>query len=460
MPARSVGPFSSARAWRLAALALAMLLPSLGTSIANVALPTLVERFGADIAQVQWVVIAYLLAVTTLIVGAGRLGDMFGRRRMLLAGIALFTIASLACALSPSLWFLIGARALQGAGSAFMMSLAVAAVTDTFAKEEIGRAMSLLGTVSAVGTALGPSLGGLLLASAGWPSLFAVIAALGAASFVVGVHFLERPSPSKAERPTYDVAGFLLLVVALGAYSLSMTSNIPPVACIVVAVMALALFIAIERRAAAPLVSLENLGDGAVTSALVALALVTTIVMATLVVGPFYLTGAAGLNAAQTGLVMSIGPGVSALVGVPAGRLIDRWGSQRATLSGLLLSIAGCLLMVVLPLQSAVAGYGVALAVITAGYALFQAANNTSVMKDAPSDRRGVFSALLGLSRNLGLVTGASAMGAVFASASAGIPSLTLEAGELTGLRVTFALCALLATLAAVISLAGRRRAS
>src|SRR5262245_34619972 len=123
---------------QLGALALTMLLPSLGTSIANVALPSLSQSFGADFAQVQWVVISYLLAVTTLIVGAGRLGDIFGRRRMLLAGIALFTIASLVCALAPSLMLLIAGRALQGAGAALMMSLAVALVGDAVANEQTG----------------------------------------------------------------------------------------------------------------------------------------------------------------------------------------------------------------------------------------------------------------------------------------------------------------------------------
>ena len=137
-------PSRAAYRWRLVALSLTMLLPSLGTSIANVALPSLRLSFDADFAQVQWVVISYLLAVTTLIVGAGRLGDIFGRRRILLAGIALFTIASVACALSPSLWFLIAARALQGTGAAFMMSLTIASVTDTLPREQTGRAMGLL----------------------------------------------------------------------------------------------------------------------------------------------------------------------------------------------------------------------------------------------------------------------------------------------------------------------------
>lgn len=451
------GPVRAAYRWRLAALSLTMLLPSLGTSIANVALPALRVSFGADFAQVQWVVISYLVAVTTLIVGAGRLGDIFGRRRMLLAGVALFTIASLACALSQLLWVLIAARALQGAGAAFMMSLTIASVADTLPREETARAMGLLGTVSAVGTALGPSIGGAMLAWAGWPWLFAVIAVLGGASLAIGARVLEGPARREPAQQQFDVAGLLLLIVALGAYALSMTSAASAAAYIVISAIALALFVAVELRASAPLVSIGSLKERALTSSLLALALVTTIVMATLVAGPFYLTGAAGLNAAEAGLVMSIGPGVSAITGAPAGRLIDHWGTRPIMLTGLVVSMGGCLLMVLLPVPFGVLGYGVALAFVTAGYALFQAAGNTSVMNDAPAGRRGVSSALLGLSRNLGLVTGASAMGAVFANASKGLPLLGLAAGALTGLQVTFALGAMLAAAATAIILVSPR---
>src|SRR5690606_24352698 len=140
-----------------------MLLASLGTSIANVALPAFADAFDASFQHIQWVVLAYLLAITTLIVGAGRLGDLTGRRRLLLAGIALFTLASVLCGLAPTLWLLIAARAGQGAGAAIMMALTMAFVAETVPKEWTGTAMGLLGTMSAVGTALGPSLGGILI---------------------------------------------------------------------------------------------------------------------------------------------------------------------------------------------------------------------------------------------------------------------------------------------------------
>jgi MFS family permease len=132
-----------------------VLLASLGTSIANVALPSLARAFGAPLQQVQWVVLAYLLAITTLVVSAGRLGDLLGRRRLLLAGIGLFTAASWLCALAPTLGWLIAARALQGAGAALMMALGMAMVGGVVPKSRSGSAMGWLGTMSAVGTALG-----------------------------------------------------------------------------------------------------------------------------------------------------------------------------------------------------------------------------------------------------------------------------------------------------------------
>ena len=160
--------------WALTSLSLSMLLSSLGTSSANVALPALAEVFHASFQEVQWIVLAYLLAITTLIVSAGRLGDIIGRRRLMLAGIFLFTMASLLCGGAPALWLLIAARAAQGLGAAVMMALTMAFVGELVPKSRTGRAMGLLGTMSAIGTALGPSLGGVLISALGWRAIFLV----------------------------------------------------------------------------------------------------------------------------------------------------------------------------------------------------------------------------------------------------------------------------------------------
>ena len=165
------------------------------------ALPTLAQAFAASFQQVQWIVLAYLLASTTLIVSVGRLGDIAGRRRLLLTGIALFTVASVLCGAAPTLWLLIAARAVQGLGAAIMMALSMAFVGETVPKARTGGAMGLLGAMSAVGTALGPSLGGILIAGLSWRSIFLVNVPLSIAAFLLAVRSLpaDRARP-KAER--------------------------------------------------------------------------------------------------------------------------------------------------------------------------------------------------------------------------------------------------------------------
>ena len=435
----------------LACLSLAMLLSSLGTSIANVALPTLAEAFAAPFQQVQWVVLAYLLAITTLTVSAGRLGDLIGRRRLLLGGLATFTVAPVLCAVAPSLWLLVAARAAQGAGAAVMMTLTVAFVGETVPKERTGTAMGLLGTTSAVGTALGPSLGGLLIAGFGWPAIFLVNLPLGIAALLLAHRYLPADGGApRSDRAGFDTRGTLVLAGTLAAYALAMTTGRGDLgwmnaALLTVAAVGLGCFVAVQARVSSPLIRLAAFRNAVFSAGLTMNGLVSTVMMATLVVGPFYLARGLGLGEAVVGGVMSIGPAISVLTGVLAGRLVDRRGASRTLLAGLLAMAAGALGLAVLPPLFGLIGYIVAIAILTPGYQLFQAANNTTVMTDVRPDQRGVVSGMLSLSRNLGLITGASVMGAVFAVASGATDVATASPGAVaTGMRITFIMAALL----------------
>jgi MFS family permease len=187
--------------------------------------------------------------------------------------------------------------------------------------------------------------------------------------------------------------------------------------------------------------------------------LVSTVMMATLVVGPFYLSHALELKAALVGLVLSVGPFVAALTGLPAGRLVDRIGAQRMTIVGLLGIASGSFVLSMMPARFGIAGYIAPIVVITACYALFQTANNTAVMTDIRPDQRGVISGMLSLSRNLGLITGVSVMGAVFARATATIDITTARPAALaTGMRITFAVAAILIVAALAIAVGTYRR--
>ncbi|NYE25246.1 MFS family permease [Pigmentiphaga litoralis] len=483
---------------------MSMLLASLGSSIANVGLPAFAQAFGAPFGQAQWIVLAYLLSTTTLVVVAGRLGDQFGRRRVLVAGVTLFTAASGLCALAPSLSMLIIARALQGAGAAAMMALTLAFVGDLMPKASAGRAMGLLGAMSATGTALGPALGGLLLSVWGWPALFAVMLPPGAlAAWITWKHLpasasalapasaptptptpapasafasapvsVRSPSSAPASTPSLvptpnaspprvarassaaarlDAQGMLLLVLTLAAYALAMTLGrtsgsawTMPLLLATAAIGAIG-FIRAEARAAFPLIRLDVLQRPDVGSGFAFSAAVSTVAMATLVVSPFYLSAGLGLRPAQVGLVMSVGPIVAALLGAPAGRWVDRHGQAAMTRSGLIVMLAGCVLLAAIPVSFGVAGYLFALVPLTAGYAVFQTANNTAVMAAAGPNERGVIGGALGLSRNLGLISGASLMGAIFlAGAATTDPTSASPAAVAAGLRLTFLVAAAL----------------
>ena len=368
---------------------LAMLLASLGTSIDNIALPTLTVAFDASFSQVQAVVVAYLAALTISVVLAGRLGDQLGLKPMLLAGLAAFLIATLLCAAAPNLWLLVAARAMQGVGAAFMMTLSMALLRTSVDNGQVGRAMGLLGTMSALGTALGPALGGLIIPSAGWRGIF----------------WVQIP----------------LAIIAL--------------------VLAQAALPTEHSRTKVPAATLRSVLTIDLVPSLLVNLLVAAVMMTTLVVAPFYLKLRLGLTETLVGFVMTVGPVVAIASGVPSGRLVDAWGSHRVLIVGMAALSTGALLLAFLPDVLGLGGYVVSIIALTPGYQLFQAANNTHVLSDVPSNQRGTVSGLLSLSRNIGLVAGASIMGAVFAFGT-GTQSLTHANPEdvASGMRLTFLL--------------------
>lgn len=380
--------------WGLASLALATLLPSLGSSIANVALPKLAEDTASTFAEVQWVVLAYLVTMTTTLVFAGWAGDLLGHRRLLMLGLWLVTGASALGLVTPSLPLLVGARAIQGVGAAVLL-VAALVLADELAPERRGRAMGLLGSMSALGTALGPSVGGVLVSAFSSRGVFLTSAVLG-----LGVSWLAH-SQLGSSRPAIRVG----------------------------------------RSARAHMESLvAPLREPELRARLFANAAVSALLMATLVVGPFHLMGTFGLTAASTGAVMTVGPVMAALLGMPSGLLVERHGPERTTRLGLLGICSGALVLALVPPSWGIPGFVLPIVLITSSYALFQAANGVGVMRLAGPAQRGGASGALSLSRNLGLIAGAAVFGALHAS---------------VGLRTSFALGAVLTGLALAVFRSG-----
>lgn len=413
--------------WLQLSLGAGIFLAALGTSSANVALPQLAEYFAVSFASVQWVVLAYLLAITVLIVIVGRLSDLYGAKRLLFTGVLVFALASTACAVANSLPVLLVSRFVQGAGAAIMMSLSMALVPTVAPAGHAPRWIGFLASMSAIGTALGPALGGMVLHSLDWRGVFWLNVPFALLTAGLMWRMLPQDSASAAPRLRFDHRGAWLLAAALACYALAMTiavrwwhSGLLLLLCAGLGW----LFAKRQQRLQAstslhmPLIRLALFRLPTIRQGFVLNMVVMTVMMTTLVVGPFYLAQALGLSASAVGMVMAIGPAITALTAVPLAALSQRVGVQPFMQYALLTMVCGALAMSVVPHFAGTLGYVLALSVLTLGYASFQTANNSAVMTAAAADERGVVAGLLHLARNLGQLTGAAVMGAVFAHAA------------------------------------------
>jgi MFS family permease len=312
--------------------------------------------------------------------------------------------------------------------------------------------MGLLATMSATGTSLGPSLGGLLMTHVGWQAIFLLNVPLGLLNIWLVYRFLPADrAAGPGPRVAFDYSGSAVLVLTLAAYALAMTLEGFTVPLLLASLCGAGLFFMIEKKAKAPLIRLSLFAERRLSSSLALTLLVTTVMMTTLVVGPFYLHRGLGLGSTMVGVALSIGPLLSALGGVPAGRLVDRFGARRIVPGALFAMACGCSLLALLPMSLGLPAYLLPIAVVAVGYALFQAANNTGLMAGVRQEQRGVVSAMLGLARNLGLITGAAVMGAVFALA-AGDPTQAPATAIASGLHITFGVAVALMLMALIIS--------
>lgn len=449
----------------LLALGLSTLLPMLAGSMANMALPALGQAFAVPFASLRWVLVAYLLGLTSLTLVAGRLGDRFGRRRLLLWGLVLFALASLLCALAPgSGWlgfgWLLAARILQGMGAACMLALALALMGQLVPPARRGRAMGLLGTLSACGTALGPSFGGLLIDPLGWQAPFLLLVPLGLLALVAALIGLPEDEPGRKDEGI-NPGSLLALLTALFCYGVLLSVGGGHLLWLLpIAVLAAAIFVRSERNASTPLLPLALLHEPALRGGLLGSALVASVMVLTLLIGPFYLRGVFGLSLTEVGLWISGGPLLAACTGLPAGWLVDRIGSTLVVRLGLGIMLIATLGLVASPISWGPLGYLLPILLLTTGYALFQTANNSAVVGAASEQHRGAVAGLLTLSRNLGQLTGAAGLGGLFAALVGGGNLGGAGATALrSGMQLGFALAGLLIGLGLWVAGAQTRRA-
>ncbi|HEX4923997.1 MAG TPA: MFS transporter [Bdellovibrionales bacterium] len=347
----------------LITLALPVLLASAGTSMANIALPAIAESLDAPATNVRWVVTSYLAASTLLALLSGRLGDVLGPKRVLLAGLALFAVSAGLAGASSNLHTLLFARALQGAAASALFVLPLTFVAGTRAQS--GARVGWLTSMSAVGTASGPLAGGYLVAGLGWRSSFYFMAIAAAFALILSYRVLPAAERSSAQSQPARAKSRNARATGIGLH-LALT------------------------------------------------ALVSAILVGALVIGPFFLAHGLKLGARQIGLLMAIGPVVSIVSGVISGRIVDRYGSSRVISAGLAFILLGSLAFATLPLALMATGYALSAMVLSFGYQLFQASNTTLVLSREAPHAKGQSSGALALSRNLGLIAGTAVFGLVY----------------------------------------------
>jgi EmrB/QacA subfamily drug resistance transporter len=404
----------------MAAVAMGIFLATIDGSIVNVALPTLVRDLGADFPVVQWVVLAYLLTLATLLLSMGRLGDMLGKKPVYTIGFVVFTVGSALCGLAPTVQALIAFRVVQAIGGAMIMALGMAIVTEAFPPSERGKALGISGTVVSVGIIVGPTVGGLILGSLSWHWIFFVNIPVGIVGTLMVLRFVPSFKPSA--RPGFDYPGAISLFVGLLALLLALTfgqrlgfGDPRTLALFALSVGFLALFVAVERRSRQPMIDLRLFRNQFFSINLVT-GLITFVSMGgTILLMPFFLENVLGYDTRQVGLLLAVSPLAIAVVAPLSGSLSDRFGTRPIAIVGLAAMFLGFYTMRTLDAQATALGYILRFLPVGVGMGIFQSPNNSAVMGAVPRERLGVASGLLSSTRTLGQTAGIAVIGAFWA---------------------------------------------
>ena len=418
----------------------------LDASIVALAFPTLQHDFHASLGAVTWVGLSYLLVLVATVAAMGRLADMVGRKLLYTYGFAVFIVGSALCGLAPSLPALDGFRVLQAVGAAMLQANSVAIIFLAVPRRSLGRAIGIQGAAQAIGLALGPAVGGLLLAAGGWRLLFLINVPFGLVGMAAGLLLIPR-SRDLAGRARFDWIGLLLFVPAvvalLGAVSLGNDvgwTSAALMGAIVAGSLLAAGFILRERRTSAPLLD-TRLFRSASFSAGVASGLLSYLVMfGVLLVTPFFLERGLGVGSGRTGLELAVMPVFFGLVAPFAGRLADRLGARPLTLAGMVIvAVTLSVLAVSRPGQvMIVAG----LALVGIGLGLFTPPNNAALMSSAPKRESGTASGVLNMTRGMGTALGLALTGLVY--------GLVSSPGQ--GLRASMAFLAAVSVAAVLVT--------
>ena len=446
---------------------LAVMVGSLDSAL-NIAFPDLTVDFELDVTAIQWMVVSYVLTYASLLLPIGRVADRWGHRRVLVVGLVVSTVAFALAGGAPSYAWLFAARVVQGVGVACIFSSTPALITLSVSSQRRGQALGVFQMSAAIGLALGPIVGGLLVRAVGWRGVFWFRVPLALLLLVI---IVTRPSSKDRDavddRPL-DALGAGLFVVGIGALLLSLSlgrsagwGSLRVLVAVVLGSAAVAAFIAIERRAVAPLVDLKLFGYPGFGLANVLNLLANATMFGVWLLVPFYLVDILGFGTIVGGMMLTVMPAAIALLAPLAGRLADRLGTAPVSSVGLFVEALGLAIASRLGAETSVVWLLVALAVIGAGLGIFQVPNMSFVMGSIPRTSQGVAGGMTQMMRTAGVVIGVSVTALLFAArraASGSTASISeIDPTWVAAFNDVFVASAAVCGLAAVVSLRRRR---
>jgi EmrB/QacA subfamily drug resistance transporter len=405
----------------LSTVSLGSLMATLDGSIVNIALPAIQSDFGIDLTTVEWVVVAYLLVVGSLLLPVGRLGEVHTFKRVYLVGFALFTGASVLCGLSPALGWLIAFRALQACGAAAIMAMGPAVIARTFDASERGRALGLNGVSVSLGLSLGPALGGVLTQLASWRSIFLINAPIGIIAILWAWRVL--PNESRGRDQSFDVRGAALSGSALFCLLLALSEGqgwgwtSAPTLGLAAAFLVLGVaFVLTERATAQPLLDLSLFRIRPFSFGLASVIVAFSGLFTATFLLPFLLQQGRGFSPIEAGLLLTPVPISMAIVAPFSGSASDRFGPGILASAGMLVMVLALLSLTQLPLDFALPDLVWRLLLMGIGQGLFMSPNSSAVLGSVPGRRVGTASGTLAQMRVTGQALGIAISAAIVAT--------------------------------------------
>lgn len=393
---------------------------ALDVSIVNVAMPTLTGTFGVSMSVIEWVAMAYMLTLTIFLPLFGRLADVYGRSRLYNVGFIVFSVGSVLCGAAPTAAFLIAARVVQAIGAGLLQANSVALITQAFPAHERGRAIGIQGAVQAVSMAVGPFVGGMLIAAVGWRAIFFVNIPIGAIGTIAALFILPR-STRAATRERVDYLGAALFAAGLAFLVLGLNEggklgwgSPRIVGYLAAAGVLLVAMIVTELKVEHPLIDLRLFRNSTFLLGNLTGMASYFVLFAVMFLMPFYLEKVLGYGSELTGSLLMPVPLAMGIVAPFSGHVSDKLGSRVMTTSGMLVSAIACFHLLSLNASANLSLLLASLILLGVGMGLFTPPNNSAIMGSAPTDKLGVAGGVLNMMRSLGLIFGVDVSGAIF----------------------------------------------